>query len=225
LFYCDKNTTLHYTTLKTRVYTKTWRYKKYSYTEVRIYTKTQVSALKRRWGNLILVYVSTNRYYVYETGIELCLFSQQWLTTKYRVTNTIFTNNCLVTSVTSALVQSENNNNKKEIRWTKRRDYFMALNNEVLVRFIQVVVHVDTFRLCLWTSATNGHFVYPSDDIWVRKATVEWYWQGKIEELREKPVPPHRPTQILHWLTRARTRASTVKGRRLTARAMAGQFI
>jgi hypothetical protein len=25
--------------------------------------------------------------------------------------------------------------------------------------------------------------------VWVWRATLEWYWQGKTEELREKPVP------------------------------------
>jgi hypothetical protein len=57
--------------------------------------------------------------------------------------------------------------------------------------------------------------------IWVWRATVEWYWQGKTEELREKPVPvPLCPPQIPHGLTRARTRASAVWGRRLTTWAM-----
>jgi hypothetical protein len=53
--------------------------------------------------------------------------------------------------------------------------------------------------------------------IWIWRATVEWYWQGKIEELGEKPVPVQLcPPQIPHGLTRARTRASAVRGRRLT---------
>jgi hypothetical protein len=48
------------------------------------------------------------------------------------------------------------------------------------------------------------------------------YWQGKTEELGNKPVPvPLCPLQIPHGLNRARTRASAVKGRRLTAWAMA----
>jgi hypothetical protein len=34
-------------------------------------------------------------------------------------------------------------------------------------------------RLCLWTEVTNVPIVNPPDDIWVWKATVEWYWQGK----------------------------------------------
>jgi hypothetical protein len=58
--------------------------------------------------------------------------------------------------------------------------------------------------------------------IWVWRATVEWYWQGKTEELGERPVPlPLCPPQIPHRLTRARTRASAVRGRRLTTWAMA----
>jgi hypothetical protein len=51
---------------------------------------------------------------------------------------------------------------------------------------------------------------------------VEWNWQGKTEELGEKPVPvPLCPPQIPHGLTRDRTRASAMGGRRLTAWAMA----
>jgi hypothetical protein len=58
--------------------------------------------------------------------------------------------------------------------------------------------------------------------IWVWRATVEWYWQGKTEKLGEKPVPvPLCPPQIPHGLTRARTRASVVRGRRLTTWATA----
>jgi hypothetical protein len=53
-------------------------------------------------------------------------------------------------------------------------------------------------------------------------APVEWNWQGKTEELGEKPVLlPLCPPQIPHWLTWDRTRASAVGGRRLTAWAMA----
>jgi hypothetical protein len=48
------------------------------------------------------------------------------------------------------------------------------------------------------------------------------YWQGKTEELGEKPVPvPLYPPQIPHGLTQARTRASAVRSRRLTTWAMA----
>jgi hypothetical protein len=53
-------------------------------------------------------------------------------------------------------------------------------------------------------------------------APVEWNWQGKTEVLGEKPVSvPLCPPQIPHGLTRDRTRASAVGGRRLTAWAMA----
>jgi hypothetical protein len=34
-------------------------------------------------------------------------------------------------------------------------------------------------------AATSGPFVHPPDDIYVWRATVEWYWQGKTEELGE----------------------------------------
>jgi hypothetical protein len=51
---------------------------------------------------------------------------------------------------------------------------------------------------------------------------VEWYWQGKTKKLGEKPVPvPLCPPQIQHLLSRVRTRDSAVRGRRLTAWAIA----
>jgi hypothetical protein len=44
--------------------------------------------------------------------------------------------------------------------------------------------------------------------IWVWRATVEWYWQGKTEYLGGKPVPvPLCLRQISHEQTRARTQA------------------
>jgi hypothetical protein len=47
---------------------------------------------------------------------------------------------------------------------------------------------------------------------------VEWNLQEKTEVLGEKPVPvPLCPPQIPHGLTRDRTLASAVGGRRLTA--------
>jgi hypothetical protein len=47
-------------------------------------------------------------------------------------------------------------------------------------------------------------------------------WQEKTEELGEKPVPvPLCPPQIPHGLNRERTRASALRGRRLTTWAMA----
>jgi hypothetical protein len=59
--------------------------------------------------------------------------------------------------------------------------------------------------------------------VWAWRAAVEWYWQEKTEWLRKKPVPvPLCPTQVPHWLTRARIRCSTVKGR-LTAWAISWQ--
>jgi hypothetical protein len=48
------------------------------------------------------------------------------------------------------------------------------------------------------------------------------YWQGKTEELGEKPVPvPLCPPQIPRGLTQVRTRTSAVRGRWLTTWAMA----
>jgi hypothetical protein len=60
-------------------------------------------------------------------------------------------------------------------------------------------------------------FGFPSNE-----APVEWNWQGKTEALGDKPAPvPLCPPQITHVLTRDRTRASAVRGRRLTAWVMA----
>jgi hypothetical protein len=58
--------------------------------------------------------------------------------------------------------------------------------------------------------------------IWVWRETAEWYWQGKTEELGEKPVSVLLcPPQIPHGFTCTRTRTSAVRGRRQTAWSMA----
>jgi hypothetical protein len=60
-------------------------------------------------------------------------------------------------------------------------------------------------------------FFYPFNGV-----AVEWNWQGKTEVLEEKPAPvPLCPPQITHGLTGDQTRASAVRGRRLTAWAIA----
>ena len=60
-------------------------------------------------------------------------------------------------------------------------------------------------------------FVFPSNE-----APMEWNWQGKTEVLGKKPVSvPLCLPQIPHELTRDRTRASAMRGRRLTPWAMA----
>jgi hypothetical protein len=77
---------------------------------------------------------------------------------------------------------------------------------------------------CLWTAAAKGPIVHSQDDIWLCRATVEWYWQGKTEELGGKPVPvPLCPPQNPHGLNRARTRVSAVRGQRLAAWSMLRQ--
>jgi hypothetical protein len=41
---------------------------------------------------------------------------------------------------------------------------------------------------------------------------MEWYWQGKTEELEEKPVPASLcQQQTPHAMTRERTQASAVR--------------
>jgi hypothetical protein len=62
--------------------------------------------------------------------------------------------------------------------------------------------------------------------IWVWRATAEWYWHGKTTHLGEKPVSvPLCPAHIQHALTRARTRVSAVRGRRLNAWAIVRPYI
>jgi hypothetical protein len=75
------------------------------------------------------------------------------------------------------------------------------------------VVHVDKMRLCLRTAATNGRIVHPPGNAWVWTAPVEWYWQGKTEEIGEKPVPvPLCSPQIPHRMNHKQTRAPKVAG-------------
>jgi hypothetical protein len=64
---------------------------------------------------------------------------------------------------------------------------------------------------------TLGRITHSPHDMSLESHCGMIYLQGKTEELGEKPVPvPLCPPQILHGLTRARTRASAVTGRRLT---------
>jgi hypothetical protein len=75
-------------------------------------------------------------------------------------------------------------------------------------------------------AATNRPIVHPSGHISVRRAMVEWYWQGKSDELGEMPVPATLcPPQIPDGLTWAQTLASTVRGWQLTAWAMARSWV
>jgi hypothetical protein len=91
----------------------------------------------------------------------------------------------------------------------------LSLGTGTICQFYIVPVGV---RLCLWTAATYVPTSHSPYDIWAWRATVGWYWQGKFEELGEKPVPlPLCPPQI----PRVLTRASVVGGRRLTAWAVA----
>lgn len=84
-----------------------------------------------------------------------------------------------------------------------------------------IVVYAHVVRLCLWAVATNRPLVYAPDDIWIWRAMVELL-TGKKRELGEKHVPMVlcRP-QIPRGMTRVKPWASTVRGGRLTAWAMA----
>jgi hypothetical protein len=50
-----------------------------------------------------------------------------------------------------------------------------------IVTVMFAVDHVDGVRLHLWTAATNRPTVHPPGNIWVWRAMVEWYWQGKLK--------------------------------------------
>jgi hypothetical protein len=72
----------------------------------------------------------------------------------------------------------------------------------------------------LWWRWLVFVFVFPCNG-----APMEWNWQGKPEIVREKPIlMPLCWPQIPHGLSRDRTRASAVRGRRLTAWAMARPY-
>jgi hypothetical protein len=81
-----------------------------------------------------------------------------------------------------------------------------------------IVVHVDGVRLCLWTAATNGPVIHLSDDIWVWRATVEWYWQGKPKNSERNLSQCHFVHHKFHmdW-ARREAGSSAWRGRRLTA--------
>jgi hypothetical protein len=80
----------------------------------------------------------------------------------------------------------------------------------------------DGITLRLRTAATKGPIALPADDdIWVWILAGMMILIGNTQELGENPVPVSLyPPQIPHELIRARTRASAVGGRRLTAWAM-----
>jgi hypothetical protein len=83
----------------------------------------------------------------------------------------------------------------------------------------------DGVRLRLSTGSTNGHIVHPPDDTNL-EGEVWMMMTGENRRTEENPVPvPLCTSQIPHGLTRARTRFSAVKGRRLTAWAVAPPYL
>jgi hypothetical protein len=118
--------------------------------------------------------------------------------------------------------------------WTKAAEFFDKIRNYRLLKDALLWIffsrapqqklrtHRSLKASCAtmwwrWEKDDQFFFIFPSNG-----APVKWNWQGKTEVLEETPVPvPLCPPQIPHGLTRDRTRASAVEGRRLTAWAMA----
>jgi hypothetical protein len=95
----------------------------------------------------------------------------------------------------------------------------LSLYTSIFISF----VHIYGVRRCIWTAANKGPIVHPPDDTpYEYGSSVEWYWQGKSEELRENSVPvPLYPPQIPNGVIGALVRPLAVIGRQLTAWAMA----
>jgi hypothetical protein len=83
----------------------------------------------------------------------------------------------------------------------------------------------DGVRLRLWTATTNGHVVHSPDDTNL-EGEGGMMMPGENRRTEENPVPgPLCTSQIPHGMTRPRTRFSAVRGLRLTAWAMARQYL
>jgi hypothetical protein len=87
--------------------------------------------------------------------------------------------------------------------------YFMVCNPYIYCQ--NHVVHVNGVTQ-LWPPTA------PDKDVWVWRATVEWYWRGK---LRDPVAVLLCSQQILHGLTRVWTWTAAVRGQQLTTWAMA----
>jgi hypothetical protein len=106
----------------------------------------------------------------------------------------------------------------KLCRYLRSSQAVVSLWMYMLVSFCVVVVHVDTWDYVTELRPPTGLLFIPQM-IYEYGDPVVWYWQEKTEELWGKPVPVILwPPQIPHGLTWARTRLSTVRGRRLTDR-------
>jgi hypothetical protein len=104
--------------------------------------------------------------------------------------------------------QSHPSPRPQERGWRKKYEVMILRNGKFSGKILRKIFHL--------TSLFIPHV------IWVWRVTVEWYWQGKTEDITENPVPvPFCPPQILHELTQAWTQTTMVRGRRLTTWAMA----
>jgi hypothetical protein len=90
----------------------------------------------------------------------------------------------------------------------------------LFVRF-QVLTAVSMKIRAFWDIASCSLVVVDRHNIWVWKATVEWYWQG--EQKKSEKIYPSATLSTTNptWTDPGRTRASEMRGQRLTAWAMA----
>jgi hypothetical protein len=107
--------------------------------------------------------------------------------------------------------------------WTRTATYGLVAMAWTVRQSVDTVVVAVTVHhvsgIYLWTATTNGPIVNHPDDIWVWRAMVEWYWQGKP---KQKPVLVSLcQSWIPHELTWVWSYASTVRGQRLIAWAVA----
>jgi hypothetical protein len=102
-----------------------------------------------------------------------------------------------------------------------KKNYTLQVSNSTLYQYTTCPYFESCCCSCRWGESQNcGHqWTYCSSPIWYEHK-VSWWNAVKRENRkpRRKPVPvPLCPRQIPHGVTKARTCASAVTGRRLTA--------